>query len=329
MVDASLARTPTSAGPLAPDPRRDQGLLPRRGTCGIDLRAPRRQRRQAGVSRLRDGARITTDTLDSPARLYGRASRLACRRRPSGAARQPPRRRRALRRRRRARSIAAFASSTSARSISCSSTPAARSWRSPIASRSNLAHIFPRPPALRLFDAGVGDGTVLARTMRGMHARFPTMPFYIVGKEISLEDIRLTLDKMADRLFEHPSTVLVLTNLYYAEAPWLTPRAPAAAHSFVWKDVRADRQLGARIRRADHGARAVSQRALARGLKPEDRQPGLRAAGGAGALPRRPLASCSTASCRAPGASRPTTTWSSPRSHTGRRHPPSSRRAAS
>ena len=70
-------------------------------------------------------------------------------------------------------------------------------------------------PALRLFDAGVGDGTVLSRTMRAMHARFPTMPFYIVGKEISLEDVRLVLEKMPDRLFEHPSTVLVMTNMYY------------------------------------------------------------------------------------------------------------------
>ena len=30
------------------------------------------------------------------------------------------------------------------------------------------------------------------------------MPFYIAGKELSLEDVRLTLDKVPDRLFEHP-----------------------------------------------------------------------------------------------------------------------------
>src|SRR5260221_8866701 len=80
-----------------------------------------------------------------------------------------------------------------------------------------LANIHPRPPALRVFDAGVGDGTVLARVMRAMHQRYPTMPFYIVGKEISLEDVRLALDRMPDRFFEHPSTVLVMTNLYYSE----------------------------------------------------------------------------------------------------------------
>jgi hypothetical protein len=100
-----------------------------------------------------------------------------------------------------------------------------------------LAHIHPRPPAVRLFDAGVGDGTVLARVMRAMHARFPTMPFYITGKEISLEDVRLTLERMPDRFFEHPATVLVLTNLYYSEAPWLRPNSPSAAHSLIWKEV--------------------------------------------------------------------------------------------
>src|SRR5262245_42836526 len=59
-----------------------------------------------------------------------------------------------------------------------------------------LASIHPRPPALRVFDAGMGDGTVLARVLRSMHGRFPHMPFYIAGKELSLEDVRLTLDKV-------------------------------------------------------------------------------------------------------------------------------------
>jgi hypothetical protein len=45
-----------------------------------------------------------------------------------------------------------------------------------------LGSIHPRPPAIRLFDAGVGDGTVLSRVMRAMHERFPTVPFYIVGR---------------------------------------------------------------------------------------------------------------------------------------------------
>jgi SAM-dependent methyltransferase len=100
-----------------------------------------------------------------------------------------------------------------------------------------LANIHPRPPALRVFDAGTGDGTVLARVMRAMHSRFPTMPFYIVGKEISLEDVRLALEKMPDRLFEHPASVLVMTNMYYTEAPWLTPASVNAATSLVWHEL--------------------------------------------------------------------------------------------
>ncbi|HLF87592.1 MAG TPA: hypothetical protein VI451_01480 [Anaerolineales bacterium] len=100
-----------------------------------------------------------------------------------------------------------------------------------------LANIHPRPPAVRLFDAGVGDGTVLARVMRAMHRRFPTYPFYIVGKEISLEDVRLTLEKMPDRFFEHPATILVMTNLYYREAPWLVPDSMVAATSLAWHEL--------------------------------------------------------------------------------------------
>ncbi|MBO0756905.1 MAG: hypothetical protein J2P54_13675 [Bradyrhizobiaceae bacterium] len=100
-----------------------------------------------------------------------------------------------------------------------------------------LGNIHPRPPAARVFDAGVGEGGVLARVMRAMHDRYPTMPFYVVGKEISLEDIRLTLQKMADRFFEHPSTVLVLTNLAYTDAPWLAVKSVSAASSLVWHEL--------------------------------------------------------------------------------------------
>jgi len=100
-----------------------------------------------------------------------------------------------------------------------------------------LAHMHPQPPAVRVFDAGMGDGTVLTRVMREMHRRFPTVPFFFVGKEISLEDVRLSLNKMADRLFEHPATVLVVTNMYYNEAPWLAPKSVSAATSLVWHEV--------------------------------------------------------------------------------------------
>ena len=98
-------------------------------------------------------------------------------------------------------------------------------------------NIHPKPPAIRLFDAGMGDGTVLTRTMRSMHKRFDKIPFYIVGKEISLEDVRLTLEKMPDRFYEHPATVLIMTNMHYAEAPWLQPSNLNAAQSMAWREV--------------------------------------------------------------------------------------------
>jgi len=100
-----------------------------------------------------------------------------------------------------------------------------------------LSFVAPSPPALRVFDGGIGDGTVLSKVLREMHGCFPTTPFYISGKEISLEDIRLSLAKMADRLFEHPATVVVFTNMFYSEAPWLTPRKAEAQDAVVWKEV--------------------------------------------------------------------------------------------
>lgn len=101
-----------------------------------------------------------------------------------------------------------------------------------------LKQLRPTPPCLRLFDAGMGDATVLSRLMRSAHRQFPTVPLQIVAKEISLEDVRLGLDKMADRFFEHPHTVLVVTNLNYSEAPRLMPQDVTAAAALNWQTVR-------------------------------------------------------------------------------------------
>ena len=86
-------------------------------------------------------------------------------------------------------------------------------WKVAERATQELTHLRPSPPALRLFDAGVGDSTVLSHLMRAMHRRFPTIPFFIVGKEVSLEDVRLTLDKLPDRFIEHPASVIIVTNL--------------------------------------------------------------------------------------------------------------------
>src|SRR5216117_1910259 len=58
-----------------------------------------------------------------------------------------------------------------------------------------LSQLTPRPPAFRIFDAGMGDATVLSRLMSSAHRYFPTVPLLTVAKEISLEDVRLGLDK--------------------------------------------------------------------------------------------------------------------------------------
>jgi hypothetical protein len=101
-----------------------------------------------------------------------------------------------------------------------------------------LSLLHPVPPALHFFDAGMGDATVLARLMRSTHRIYPTVPLLVVAKEISLEDVRLGLEKMPDRFTEHPATVLVITNLNYAEAPRLMPRDVQSAAALNWQEVR-------------------------------------------------------------------------------------------
>ena len=99
-----------------------------------------------------------------------------------------------------------------------------------------LSQLKPSPPALRIFDAGMGDATVLSRLMGSAHRDFPTVPLFAVAKEISLEDVRLGLEKMPDRFHEHPHTVLVVTNLSYMEAPQLTPKE--GQPPLVWHTLR-------------------------------------------------------------------------------------------
>ncbi len=97
--------------------------------------------------------------------------------------------------------------------------------------------IKPNPPSLKIFDAGVGNGMVLSRILREMHCRFPTVPFIVVGKEVSLEDTRLCLETLSDRFNEHPQMVVILTNLYYSEAPWLEPKRKSAREEQLWWDI--------------------------------------------------------------------------------------------
>ena len=81
-----------------------------------------------------------------------------------------------------------------------------------------IKRLTPTKPALKIFDAGLGDGTLLMNVLRDCHREFPTVPFLVTGKEVSMEDVRLTIEKLSDRFIEHPNMVFVLTNLHYSEA---------------------------------------------------------------------------------------------------------------
>jgi hypothetical protein len=72
--------------------------------------------------------------------------------------------------------------------------------------------------ALRIFDAGMGDATVLGLLMRRLHRTFTHVPWRVVGKEISVEDVRHALGWLPDRMAEHPEMVFVVTNLRYSDA---------------------------------------------------------------------------------------------------------------
>jgi len=103
-----------------------------------------------------------------------------------------------------------------------------------------IADMTPSPPALRVFDAGTGDGTVLSSSLRRLHEAFPNVPFVVVGKEISVEDLRLTLEKLPDRFAEHPHMVVVMTNMHYSEAPGLCPNTEAKQAALNWREVALD-----------------------------------------------------------------------------------------
>src|SRR5580698_5299416 len=199
------------------------------------------------AARLRNGGRITTDTLDrihgfmqsNPAQEHGAAARPAIIERahaprPAAAAPSVPAAPQAQSPDDPQRNFRFF---DNRQKYLLFVNTCSEKWEVAHRVSEELVHIHPKPPAVRVFDAGVGDGSVLTRVMRAAHDRFPHMPFYVVGKEISLEDVRLTMQKMSDRFFEHPSTVLVLTNLAYADAPSLAVKSLNAASSLVWHEL--------------------------------------------------------------------------------------------
>ena len=99
---------------------------------------------------------------------------------------------------------------------------------------------------------------------------------------------------MADRFHEHPATVLVVTNMYYTEAPWLTPKALSAATSLVWHEVALTGTTAAEFSEQIAALEPFLAKNWQARHSPEDRQPRLRAARRARASTATTSASCST-----------------------------------
>lgn len=94
----------------------------------------------------------------------------------------------------------------------------------------------PGPNGLRIFYSPMDNGVTLTRVLRAVNARDPDMPVQVVMKGWGLEELRNTLGRMADRLSEHPKTVLIVTNLYTREAVTLSKTAREGPSELVWHD---------------------------------------------------------------------------------------------
>ncbi len=96
----------------------------------------------------------------------------------------------------------------------------------------------PKYPALKVFDAGMGDGSLLMSIMRQCHQKMPHIPMLVSTKEISLEDVRLGLEKLPDRFVEHKNTVFVISNLNYVESTSLRSNNKIKQKKMNWKIVK-------------------------------------------------------------------------------------------
>ena len=103
-----------------------------------------------------------------------------------------------------------------------------------------IKNIKPQKPAFNILDAGLGDGTLLMSVLRACHREFPTIPFLVFGKEISMEDVRLSIEKLPDRFVEHPNMVFVVSNLYYTEAASLTSSNADKQKRINWETLKLD-----------------------------------------------------------------------------------------
>ena len=115
----------------------------------------------------------------------------------------------------------------------------------------------PKYPALKVFDAGMGDGSLLMSIMRQCHQKMPHIPMLISTKEISLEDVRLGLEKLPDRFVEHKNTVFVISNLNYVESTSLRSNNKMKQKKMNWKIVKlkgnSSLDFSDQLRKLNHG----------------------------------------------------------------------------
>ena len=104
--------------------------------------------------------------------------------------------------------------------------------------RPHVDKIKPQKPGVKLFDAGMGDGSLLMNVMRQCHSANPTIPLLVSTKEISIEDVRLGLEKLPDRFVEHKNTVFVISNLHYAEAASLKSKNENKQKKINWNVIK-------------------------------------------------------------------------------------------
>ena len=269
------------------------------------------------VSRLRSGGRITTQTNDRVKAFIGGAFaddespvqrktrtiwRVAARKRPHARRdRRPPPAK--------AKSESRFRFYDNRQKYLLFVSTCTEKWVVAQRIEMELANLKPRPPALRMFDAGVGDGTILARVMRSMHDRFPTVPFYIVGqgdqsrgRPPGARENGGPLLRASVHGARHDQHVLLGVAVAAAELARRRER-PRVARA------RALRRHRRPVRAADHGPAALPRAELDCEDQQGERQSRLRAPRRARDLPRRPQAAarCRPARSKAPCA--PISTW--------------------
>jgi len=104
--------------------------------------------------------------------------------------------------------------------------------------RPHVNKIKPKKPGIKIFDAGMGDGSLLMNVMRQCHEKNPNIPLLVSTKEISIEDVRLGLEKLPDRFVEHKNTVFVISNLHYAEAANLRSKNEIKQKKINWNVIK-------------------------------------------------------------------------------------------